>query len=165
GRTDFQVKLRGQRIELGEIESVLTAVDDVVHAAVTVARSSTGAEHLVAYLVGPATPEPAKTAAAQALPEYMRPTVWTLLDAIPLGSSGKLDRRALPEPDFTALDTDYEAPADDDERAIAGIFAGALGVDRISVTESFFALGGDSIMSIRVASALRAAGYTVSPRD
>nr|WP_237421983.1 non-ribosomal peptide synthetase [Gordonia sp. SID5947] len=165
GRTDFQVKLRGQRIELGEIEAVLTGVDEVVHAAVTVARSSTGAEHLVAYLVGPASAETASAAAAQALPEYMRPTAWVLLDAIPLGGSGKLDRRALPEPDFTALETGYEAPADDDERAIAGVFAGALGVDRISVTESFFALGGDSIMSIRVASALRAAGYTISPRD
>ncbi|GAB05160.1 putative non-ribosomal peptide synthetase, partial [Gordonia amarae NBRC 15530] len=96
GRTDFQVKLRGQRIELGEIEAVLAGVPGVVHAAATVAATDTGAEHLVAYL-SPASVDAdvVKQAVARALPSYMVPSVWSLLDEVPLNSAGKLDRKAL----------------------------------------------------------------------
>ncbi|EGD53199.1 non-ribosomal peptide synthetase, partial [Gordonia neofelifaecis] len=166
GRTDFQVKLRGQRIELGEIESVLAAAPGVVHAAATVATAPTGAEHLVAY-VAPATVDldAVKTAVDQALPEYMRPSVWTVLDDIALNSAGKIDRRALPEPEFASADSEYVAPEGDAEERLAAVVAGIMGHERVSVTESFFAMGGDSIMSIQLASAARAAGIELSPRE
>ncbi|GAB08434.1 putative non-ribosomal peptide synthetase [Gordonia araii NBRC 100433] len=169
GRTDFQVKLRGQRIELGEVESVLAAVPGVVHAAATVASAPTGAEHLVAYLSGHSDIDldEAKSSVAQALPEYMVPTVWQVLDEVTLNSAGKLDRRALPEPDFASAvaGADPVAPRSAAERRIADIVAGVLGVDRVGVTDSFFALGGDSIMSIQLSSLLRAEGFELGPRD
>ncbi|MFC9981693.1 amino acid adenylation domain-containing protein, partial [Gordonia sp. NPDC127522] len=166
GRTDFQVKLRGQRIELGEIESVVAAAPGVVHAAVTVADAPGGGQHLVAY-VAPSTVdiEVLRDAVTQALPEYMRPTLWMPIDDVVLNSAGKLDRRALPAPDFAGLDADYVAPANATEETLASIVAGLLGLERVSVTQSFFALGGDSIMSIQLASAVRAAGFTLTPRD
>ncbi|MGW9267005.1 amino acid adenylation domain-containing protein, partial [Gordonia terrae] len=166
GRTDFQVKLRGQRIELGEIESVVAAAPGVVHAAVSVADAPGGGQHLVAY-VAPSTVdlEVLRDAVTRALPEYMRPTLWMPIDEVVLNSAGKLDRRALPAPDFAGLDADHVAPANATEEALATIVAGLLGLDRVSVTQSFFALGGDSIMSIQLASAVRAAGFTLTPRD
>ncbi|WP_287384606.1 non-ribosomal peptide synthetase, partial [Gordonia sp. (in: high G+C Gram-positive bacteria)] len=166
GRTDFQVKLRGQRVELGEIEAVLAAAPGVVHAAATVARAETGAEHLVAYL-SPSTVDVdvVKSAVEQALPSYMVPSVWMLLGEVPLNSAGKLDRKALPTPDFGVVSLDYAAPLGAVEELLASIVGGLLGVDRVSVTESFFALGGDSIMSIQLASAVRAAGFDLSPRE
>ncbi|WYY18776.1 non-ribosomal peptide synthase/polyketide synthase [Gordonia malaquae] len=166
GRTDFQVKLRGQRIELGEIESVLAAAPGVVHAAATVATAPTGAEHLVAY-ISPATVDldAVRDAVAHRLPEYMRPSVWTVLEDIALNSAGKIDRRALPQPDFTVDEAEYVAPVGDVETRLAAVVAGVMGLEKVSVTESFFALGGDSIMSIQLASAARAAGLDLSPRE
>ncbi|NED59849.1 amino acid adenylation domain-containing protein, partial [Streptomyces sp. SID10244] len=89
GRTDFQVKLRGQRVELGEIESVLSGVPGVVHAAATVVAGPGGTQHLVAYLAPASTVDVDETrrAVAESLPQYMRPTVWTVLDELPLGSA------------------------------------------------------------------------------
>ncbi|MDS1116217.1 amino acid adenylation domain-containing protein, partial [Gordonia westfalica] len=170
GRSDFQVKLRGQRIELGEIEAVLATVSGVRQAAVTLTRVPGGAEHLVGYLIGPESEVSlgrAREAVAASLPAYMRPTLWVTLAEAPLSSAGKLDRKALPAPQFDMLthaDTDA-APATDAERVVAGIVAAVLGVERIPMTSSFFALGGDSIASIRLTSMLRAAGFTLTPRD
>ncbi|NED69494.1 amino acid adenylation domain-containing protein, partial [Streptomyces sp. SID10244] len=121
GRTDFQVKLRGQRIELGEIEAVLVSAPGVVHAAATVATTADGSEHLVAYLAG-GTEESGETGidlgqvealAARLLPEYMRPTVWMPLQHVELTASGKLDRRALPAPERGGAE--YVAPTTDTE--------------------------------------------------
>ncbi|MGB6243761.1 amino acid adenylation domain-containing protein, partial [Gordonia sp. (in: high G+C Gram-positive bacteria)] len=166
GRTDFQVKLRGQRIELGEIEAVLAHAPGVVHAAVTVVTAPGGADHLVAYLAPASVDvEAAEAAAATALPPYMVPTVWNTLDRLELNSAGKIDRRALPAPDFGASAAEYAAPVGAVEEQLAAVVAGLLGVDRVSVTESFFSLGGDSIMSIQLASAMRAAGHALSPRQ
>ena len=152
GRTDFQVKLRGQRIELGEIEAVLSGVPGVVHAAVTVAATDSGAEHLVAYL-SPASVDVnvVKAAVAQALPSYMVPTVWMLINDVPLNSAGKLDRKALPAPDFGAVSEEYVAPDGAVEERLAGVFADLLGTDRVSVTESFFDVGGNSLSAMRLA--------------
>ncbi|HNP58696.1 MAG TPA: amino acid adenylation domain-containing protein [Gordonia sp. (in: high G+C Gram-positive bacteria)] len=168
GRTDFQVKLRGQRIELGEVEAILASLPGVVHAAATVAKAPTGAEHLVAYVSGHGDidVETARESVAQALPEYMVPTVWQVLTDVSLNSAGKLDRRALPEPDFASASTGAGvAPESEAEARIAEIVAGILGVESVGVTDSFFALGGDSIMSIQLSTVLRGAGYELSPRD
>ncbi|GAB17963.1 putative non-ribosomal peptide synthetase, partial [Gordonia effusa NBRC 100432] len=168
GRTDFQVKLRGQRIELGEIEAVLASAPGVVHAAATVVTAPGGGEHLVAYLAG-AREHPdlaeVRAVAGSALPSYMVPSVWMVLDEITLNSAGKIDRRALPAPEFADTESGFSAPLGAIEEQLAAMVAGVLGRDRVSVTESFFALGGDSIMSIQLAAAVRAAGLHLSPRE
>ncbi|MDT0223200.1 non-ribosomal peptide synthetase, partial [Gordonia sp. AC31] len=176
GRRDFQVKLRGQRIELGEIEAVLSDIDGVRQAVVTVASAPGGSDHLVGYLIGPGGGGPdgdefiarAREAVTASLPVYMRPTLWVPLTEAPLGSTGKLDRKSLPAPRFDPLSEAVHAdaaPADDAERTVAAIVASLLGVEDVPVTRSFFELGGDSIASIRLASMLRAAGLHLTPRE
>ncbi|WP_439644644.1 amino acid adenylation domain-containing protein, partial [Gordonia soli] len=152
GRTDFQVKLRGQRLELGEVESVIAAVPGVVHAAATVARAGAD-EQLVAY-VAPATvdTDELRAAVVRALPEYMRPTVWMRLEAMPLNSAGKVARRELPAPELTRAE--FVAPASDLEVVVASVVGDVLGVAEVSVVESFFDLGGNSLSATRVAARL-----------
>ncbi|MGB6247292.1 amino acid adenylation domain-containing protein, partial [Gordonia sp. (in: high G+C Gram-positive bacteria)] len=167
GRTDFQVKLRGQRVELGEVEAAVAGVPGVVKAAATVVAAPGGAEHLVAY-VSPATVdvEHAKRVLAQKLPSYMVPTVWVPLDDLVLNTAGKIDRRALPAPDFGALATAYVAPENPTEQVLAEVFAELLGLDRVSVADSFFDLGGNSLSAMRLAArAGEALGVEVSVRD
>ncbi len=168
GRTDFQVKLRGQRIELGEIEAAIAQAPGVVHTAVTVAQAPDGGEHLVAYVSGApgetVDVDAIKATIATPLPEYMRPTVWMLLDEFPLNNAGKLDRKSLPAPEFTS--SEYVAPETDDEARVAEVFAEVLGVDRIGVTDSFFDLGGNSLSAMRLASRAGVAlGVDISVRD
>ncbi|MFC8935836.1 non-ribosomal peptide synthase/polyketide synthase, partial [Rhodococcus sp. NPDC057135] len=145
GRTDFQVKLRGQRLELGEIDAVLLELSGVL-SAVTVVRE----ERLVAYVTADSATDTARLAGhSQAkLPAYMVPSVFVFLDSMPLGPNGKLDRRALPEPDVAV--GDYVAPSTESEKTIAAIFSELLGVDNIGVTADYFALGGNSLMATRV---------------
>ncbi|MCK0438394.1 amino acid adenylation domain-containing protein [Gordonia alkaliphila] len=167
GRTDFQVKLRGQRIELGEIESVIAGVPGVVHAAAMVATAPAGGEFLVGY-VSPASVDldAVKAHVAASLPEYMRPSVWMLLEDVELNSAGKLDRRALPEPDLSSTAVEYVAPEGEAEEALAAVFADVLGVERVGVTESFFNIGGNSLSAMRVvARAGDALGVDLSIRD
>ncbi|MGB6244356.1 amino acid adenylation domain-containing protein, partial [Gordonia sp. (in: high G+C Gram-positive bacteria)] len=167
GRTDFQVKLRGQRIELGEIEAVLAAAPGVVKAAATVVTAPGGADHLVAYL-SPATADADAVRASleQTLPAYMVPTMWTVLDDIALNTAGKVDRRALPAPDFGTLAGEYVAPATPAEATLAVVFADVLGLDRVSVTESFFDVGGNSLSAMRLAArAADALSVAVSVRE
>ncbi|MDH3024096.1 amino acid adenylation domain-containing protein [Gordonia alkanivorans] len=149
GRTDFQVKLRGQRLELGEVEAVLMSAPGVLHAAANVATVS-NESHLVAYI----SPETAdldqvKSVAAQSLPAYMRPTVWMSLERLPLNSAGKVARRQLPVPEIAVAE--FAAPESDVETSIAAVVADVLGTDRVSVTQSFFDLGGNSLSAARVA--------------
>ncbi|AZZ81206.1 non-ribosomal peptide synthetase [Gordonia alkanivorans] len=152
GRNDFQVKLRGQRLELGEIEAALMSVPAIVHAAATVADLRAG-QSLVAYY-SPDTVEPdvAQAHLTGLVPEYMVPTIWMPLAQMPLNSAGKVDRKALPEPVIEAAE--FVPPATDTEHAIADVFADVLGVDQISVTESFFDLGGNSLSATKVAARL-----------
>ncbi|MFT4088143.1 MAG: amino acid adenylation domain-containing protein, partial [Gordonia sp. (in: high G+C Gram-positive bacteria)] len=167
GRTDFQVKLRGQRVELGEIEAAVAAAPDVVHAAAAVATAPGGAEVLVGY-VAPASVDldAVKAHVDRVLPEYMRPTLWTVLEEIALSASGKIDRKSLPAPDFGALQTEYVAPDSEAEIAVAKVIGELLGVDRVSVTESFFDLGGNSLSAMRaVARAGQALGVELTVRD
>ncbi|MGH3875276.1 MAG: amino acid adenylation domain-containing protein, partial [Pseudonocardiaceae bacterium] len=170
GRADEQVKIRGFRIEPGEVESVLAAHPDVAQVAVIAREDQPGVTRLVAYLVpaGDVPPSPAqlRTHAVDLLPDYMVPSAFVIIAELPLSANGKLDRRALPQPDVSAtLATGYVAPRTGTEQALAGIWAEVLGVDRVGVEDNFFELGGDSILTIRVASRLRAAfGVDLSPR-
>ncbi|WP_280234271.1 non-ribosomal peptide synthetase, partial [Nocardia cyriacigeorgica] len=158
GRTDFQVKLRGLRIEPGEIETVLAAVDAVVRAVVVVRDDHGVGEQLVAYVVeaepDTVTAEQLRAAAARALPGYMVPAAYVVLDALPVNASGKLDRGALPAPRRAAAV--YTAPASPVEQAVAGVFAELLGSQRIGREDDFFALGGNSLIATRVAARLGA---------
>ncbi|MFT4201605.1 amino acid adenylation domain-containing protein [Gordonia sp. (in: high G+C Gram-positive bacteria)] len=155
GRSDFQVKLRGQRVELGEIEAAIAAAPGVVHAAATVATAPGGGEFLVGYFA-PASADLAAVRAhvAARLPDYMRPTVWTPLQDVTLGATGKLDRKGLPAPDLSSLVGEYVAPEGSLEESVAEVFADVLGVERVSATESFFDLGGNSLSAMRLAARL-----------
>ncbi|UEA58096.1 amino acid adenylation domain-containing protein [Gordonia otitidis] len=152
GRVDFQVKLRGQRFELGEVESAVHSVPGVVHAAVSIHTDpQTGAQDVVAYYAPASVPvDTIEEAVRQRLPEYMRPTIWMPLDAIELNANGKVDRRALPQPARFMESARYVAPASPREQAVADIVADVIGVARISVTESFFSAGGNSLSAMRV---------------
>ncbi|MGP3966626.1 amino acid adenylation domain-containing protein [Streptomyces sp. 6N223] len=155
GRTDRQVKLRGNRIELGEIEAALTRQPGVSQAAVTVHDGT----ELVAYTVGTADPD----ALAAELPPAMLPTAYVALPALPLTPSGKLDRAALPAPDVRRAPA--RAPRTPAEERLTRIFAEVLRLDAVSPDDDFFLLGGDSISSIGVSSRARRAGLDLSPRD
>ncbi|MGW4351734.1 non-ribosomal peptide synthetase, partial [Nocardia sp. NPDC004582] len=158
GRTDFQVKFRGQRIELGEIELALTALPEIAQAVVLVwPGASAGDEHLVAYLVpaaGGAAPDTdaLRRALAQRLPSYMVPSAFVTLDALPLNTSGKLDRKALPAPEFGARE--FRAPETELEATVCAAFAEVLGVERVGLDDNFFELGGTSLVAARLASRL-----------
>ncbi|MFE9657498.1 amino acid adenylation domain-containing protein [Micromonospora sp. NPDC006431] len=170
GRIDHQVKVRGYRIELGEIESVLSAHPAVAQAAV-VARADTGVTaQLVGYLVPadpatPPTPAQLRDHIAAALPEYMVPAAFVLLDALPLNPTGKLDRGALPAPDFAAAAGAGRAAAGPREELLARLFAEVLGLPGVGAEDSFFDLGGDSIVSIQLVSRARQAGLRLTPRE
>ncbi|WP_156529367.1 non-ribosomal peptide synthetase, partial [Gordonia sp. 852002-10350_SCH5691597] len=165
GRSDDQVKLRGLRIELGEVEAALSSHPDV-SASVVIGVGGSVATALAGYVVADAGLDVSavREHLEQRLPAHMVPATITVLDELPLTPVGKLDKRALPTPEVPDGD-DYVAPASTAERQLAAVVAGILGIERVSVTDSFFALGGDSIMSIRLASAARDAGLALSPRD
>ncbi|MGW6120285.1 non-ribosomal peptide synthase/polyketide synthase [Nocardia sp. NPDC055165] len=156
GRTDFQVKLRGLRIELGEIEAVLTGLDTIERAVVTVRDDGTG-DYLTAYLLGvPGVDlDVVKSALQQALPVYMVPSAFVVLTEFPVNSSGKLDRRALPAPELAARE--FRAPATPSEQLVAGVVAEVLGVELVGAEDDFFDLGGNSLIATRVAARLGAA--------
>ncbi|HEU5470788.1 MAG TPA: amino acid adenylation domain-containing protein [Actinophytocola sp.] len=163
GRTDYQVKIRGFRVELGEIEAVLGRQPGVREAAV-VERDG----HLVAY----AAPAGVDIAALRAgiaaeLPEYMVPSMIIPMDRLPLNSSGKLDRKALPAPDWgSTAGAGFVEPRTETEQAVARIWADVLGVQRVGAEDNFFELGGDSIVSMHITSKLTSSfGIPLSPRD
>jgi amino acid adenylation domain-containing protein/non-ribosomal peptide synthase protein (TIGR01720 family) len=163
GRADAQVKIRGHRIELGEIQAALAALDGVQQAVVIAREDRPGDKRLVGYVTGSADPAAARTALAQALPAYMVPAAVVAIDALPLTVNGKLDTRALPAPEYVTAD--YRMPADAVEEILVGIYAQVLGLERVGVDDSFFELGGDSILSMQVVARARAAGLVLRPRD
>ncbi len=165
GRADEQVKIRGYRIELGEIQAALSRLDGVEQAVVIAREDRPGDKRLVGYIMGTADPVEARNALAERLPAYMVPAAVVVLDALPLTVNGKLDKRALPAPEYRSVGTDYRAPSGPVEKVLADIYAQVLGVDRVGVDESFFDLGGDSILSMQVVSRARAAGVHCRPRD
>ncbi|RDI54606.1 non-ribosomal peptide synthetase [Nocardia mexicana] len=169
GRGDAQVKVRGYRIELGEIDAVLQGLPEVDFAVTIGAETGSGATALVSYVLGkPGTdldPEQLKSAAARTLPAYMVPALVMVLDRVPLTPVGKLDRRALPPPDFRTRASTGRAPATAREQTLAALFAEVLGLDTVGADDSFFTLGGDSIVAIQLVSRAKAAGLSFSARD
>ncbi|MFF8669641.1 condensation domain-containing protein [Streptomyces sp. NPDC015242] len=171
GRADQQVKIRGFRVEPGEVEAAVRALPGVRRAAVVARQDGTAPRRLVAYAEpepdGDGVPDPAalRLALAERLPAPLVPAAVVVLPALPLTPSGKLDRRALPAPDFTAGASTFAPPRTEPEKALCGLFAEVLGVERVGVHDDFFALGGDSIVSVRLADRARRAGLGLSPRD
>ncbi|WP_415823561.1 condensation domain-containing protein, partial [Mycobacterium basiliense] len=156
GRVDQQVKIRGYRIECGEIEAALTALEGVQHATVIARQDHPGEQRLVGYITGTADPAKLRAALGQQLPPYMVPAAVVTLQTWPLTVNGKLDKHALPPPEYTTTDT-YQAPTGPVEETLARIYARVLGLQRVSVQESFFDLGGDSLLAIRAIAAINKA--------
>ncbi|NUU37569.1 non-ribosomal peptide synthetase [Pseudomonas sp. C2B4] len=153
GRIDQQVKIRGFRIELGEIEAAVLAQPGVRQAVISV-HAGDGGPQLCAYVVAEQTPtdpmvwrDTLRAALKVDLPDYMVPSHWLLLDALPLTSNGKLDRKALPVPDAEAWQRPFEAPEGNLEQQLAGIWADVLGVAQIGRRDNFFELGGHSLLA------------------
>ncbi|MBV9773008.1 MAG: amino acid adenylation domain-containing protein, partial [Gemmatimonadetes bacterium] len=168
GRNDFQVKVRGFRIELGEIEAALLDDAEVRQAVVVVREDQPGQKRLVAYVVPAdgATPTAARLreALGRRLPEYMVPAACVMLEALPLNPNGKTDRAALPAPELDRV-AGFEAPRTAEERVLAGIWEGLLGVSPVGAHDNFFELGGDSILSIQVIARAAGAGLVLTPRQ
>src|SRR6202012_1173311 len=150
GRADEQVKIRGYRIELGEIQAAMAGLDGVDQAAVIAREDRPGDKRLVGYITGSADPVDVRAQLAQRLPGYMVPAAVVVLDALPLTVNGKLDKRALPAPEYHKRGGEYRAPSTPVEEVLADIYAQVLGVERVGVDDSFFDLGGDSILSMQV---------------
>ena len=174
GRIDHQVKVRGFRIELGEIEARLLAQGSV-HEGVVLAVDGLSGQQLVAYVV-PAQSglslqeqdelsESLQSALKAHLPDYMVPAQWLYLEALPLTPNGKLDRKALPAPDVNQSARDYVAPSTELEQQLVVVWQDILKIDRVGVTDNFFSLGGDSIISIQLVSRARQQGIRFTPKD
>ncbi|MFJ9871420.1 condensation domain-containing protein, partial [Streptomyces sp. NPDC101165] len=182
GRADAQVKVRGQRIEPAEVEAVLAAHSAIEQAVVVARAGRGGGTRLVAYVVpvdgavglgedggldvdvraGVSVAE-LRAFVSGRLPEFMVPSAFVMLERLPLMANGKLERAALPEPEFT--ESAYRAPSTATEEALALVVAEVLGLDRVGVDDDFFAVGGDSIRSIQVVARARRQGIEVTPRQ
>ncbi|MEO6809941.1 MAG: amino acid adenylation domain-containing protein [Isosphaeraceae bacterium] len=162
GRIDDQVKVRGYRIELGEIEAALGQHPAVRQAAVLARPDAAGETQLVAYTafdsdLGAPTISALRNFLKGSLPEFMVPSAFVLLDALPLTINGKVDRAALPAPTGgrAALETEFQSPRTPTESIMAGIWASVLGIEQVGVFDNFFELGGHSLLATQVVSRLR----------
>ncbi|HZI58071.1 MAG TPA: amino acid adenylation domain-containing protein, partial [Verrucomicrobiae bacterium] len=169
GRIDHQVKIRGFRIELGEIESVISLFPGIREVVVIAREDKPGEKKLVAYYCAAQEVglDALRARMKASLPDYMVPAAFMRMDALPLTSNGKVDRRALPAPDMsrTSRKNTYVAPRTPAEQALARIWGEVLGIEVPGVHDNFFELGGDSILSIQVISRARQAGLAITPRE
>ncbi|WP_454753311.1 amino acid adenylation domain-containing protein [Cupriavidus necator] len=166
GRQDHQVKIRGFRIELGEIEAHLLAQPGVRQVVVLPHETPAGTR-LVGYVVAQQAAvscESLRAALAAALPDYMVPAAILQLDSLPVTPNGKLDRRALPEPQWQA-ETAYTAPVSAAERMLAAVWEDVLGIAQVGLHDNFFSLGGDSILSLQIVARARLQGWRLTPRQ
>ena len=165
GRADEQVKIRGYRIELGEIQAALAGLDGVEQAAVIAREDRPGDQAPGRLRHRNRRPRRgARRGWPSGCPAYMVPAAVVVIEALPLTVNGKLDTRALPAPEYHDADH-YRAPTNAVEEILAGIYAQVLGLERVGVDDSFFDLGGDSILSMQVVARARAAGVVCRPRD
>ncbi|MDD5035034.1 MAG: amino acid adenylation domain-containing protein, partial [Methylococcaceae bacterium] len=168
GRADHQIKLRGFRIELQEIEAKLRQCPRLADAAIILQEESAAEKRLVAYLVfdsgAPADVDFVRAFLQAALPVYMIPSGFVVLDRLPLTATGKLDRKALPAWDFNQQ-SEYAAPRNRAETILAGIWSSVLSIESVGIHDNFFDLGGDSIQAIQMCSRARTAGLNFLPRQ
>ncbi|MGM9579993.1 MAG: amino acid adenylation domain-containing protein, partial [Anaerovibrio sp.] len=166
GRLDNQVKLRGLRVELDEISSVMSTYPSVTHAVVVV-KGEGQQQFLCGYYVAEEAVDKAALTAhlKKSLAPYMVPSVLMQLDTMPLNANGKINKRALPEPELSEAAREYAEPVSDIQRKLAGIFAKALGVEKVGITDDFFALGGTSLTASKVAMQAMLAKLPVSYGD
>ncbi|MBA3755717.1 MAG: amino acid adenylation domain-containing protein, partial [Nitrosomonas sp.] len=167
GRLDHQVKVRGFRIELGEIETQLL-VQPEVRETVVIAKEGLSGTRLIAYVSlhagSTADITVLRGSIAKVLPDYMIPSAIVVLESLPLNANGKVDRKRLPEPEFTGT-SEYEAPKGEVEELLAGIWGEVLGISQIGRNDNFFELGGDSILSLQIVTKARRAGWKITPRQ
>ncbi len=158
GRIDHQVKIRGFRIELGEIEAAISASPGVTGAMVLAREDTPGDKRLAAYVVaagGALDVQSLKASLSKALPEYMVPSAFVVLDHFPLTTNGKIDRKALPKPDLASSAAEYVAPRTPREETLVELWKSLLGVSRVGVHDDFFALGGHSLLVMKLVAKLR----------
>ncbi|WDF57315.1 non-ribosomal peptide synthetase [Mucilaginibacter sp. KACC 22063] len=173
GRNDDQVKINGYRIEPAEITRAVLAIEGIEQACVLAREKITDAvtaKYLVCYYVVNSGKADINSSALQnklskVLPSYMVPATYVAMESFPLTVNGKLDKRALPDPDFNLAETERVAPVTETEKEICKIWELLFGMDNISITDNFFRLGGDSILSIQVAGRIRQAGYPCKVKD
>ncbi|WP_340203741.1 amino acid adenylation domain-containing protein, partial [Ascidiimonas sp. W6] len=168
GRIDNQVKIRGYRIELGEIENALTKIKGVSACCVLAKEDALGNKRLVGYLVMGETIDKKiiQDSLKQSLPEYMVPTIWVELESMPLNSSGKLDKKALPDPDTSLLSNrEYVPPRNQTEQTLVAIWQELLGIDKVGVHDNFFELGGHSLLVVQLISRLQKQGFHLRVKD
>ncbi|WP_218080279.1 non-ribosomal peptide synthetase [Anthocerotibacter panamensis] len=161
GRIDHQVKLRGLRIELGEIEALLR--EYVREAVVLLREDAPGDKRLVAYVVGASDSAQLRGLLQQKVPEYMVPGAFVFLEAMPLTPNGKVDRCALPAP--VPQTAAYQAPRTPVEELLVRLWAQVLGLPQVGIHDNFFALGGDSILSLQIVARARQLGLNFEPRQ
>ena len=168
GRIDHQVKIRGFRIELGEVETVLQQHPTVRETVAIALDDERGEKRLVAYIVphpGQGLPDGLRSFLQKKLPDYMVPSAFVMLDALPLMVNGKLDRHALPAPDWAnpELKVSFIAPSTPEELLLANIWAEVLGVESVGIEDNFFELGGDSILCIQIVARAKEKGLCSKP--